>query len=189
MFLTILVLAGCGQISAFDNEGMVLGVARSSSQNSSAKEKSQLAAEANALKLLQLCHGGEFLIEVLRNGAISATLQTESEMSGVVSSRLQGADGYSFVMYNMPKADRIPDKYGKNKPEMTTVSGDAENIIHLILDTITQRGSRMLKENGTSHDSIYVEVKKPLFKIKETPPTFRLELLMWIGNQPNQKLN
>ena len=110
-------------------------------------------------------------------------------MSGLKASQLKGAEGYSIVIYDMPKAVRIPDNYRKNKPEGATVSGDADNVIRLILDKITQRGTLMVKENGTSHGSIYVAVKTPLFKIKEPPPTFQLNLLMWIGNQPIQNTN
>jgi len=183
LLLAFTLLTGCEQISAIDNKGMILGVARMSSQNSSAKERAQLSAEANALKLLQLCRGGEFLIEVREDGAVATTLRMESNLISVNSSQLSGAEGYSFVAYDMPKAGPIPEKYGKIKPEVFAISGKAENVIQLVADQINQRGSKILKENGTTHDSIYVEVKKISFKIKDVPPTFRLKLFMWIGNQ------
>lgn len=182
VLLIAVALAGCKQTSAYDSKGVIVGVAQCNTQNSSAKEKAQLAAEANALRLLQLCHGGEFLIEVRDNGNIAATLQNDVELSGVNSSRIQGVEGYTFVMCDMPKAERIPDKYIKNTPEMLTLAGEADKVIRLILGHISDRGGRMLKEKGASRGRLYVEVRKPTFKINETPPTFRLELLTWTGD-------
>jgi len=179
--LITLLLTSCKQTSAFEYNRMILGVAPSNSINSSAREKAHLAAEANALWLLQLCHGVEFMIETRDNGHIVATLQNDVEMRGVTSTRIKGAESYAFVMYDMPKAERIPDNYINNRSKVFKVSGDADKVIRLILWRISEHGGKMLKKMGTSRGRVYVEVRNPLFRIKETPPTFYLDLLIWSG--------
>lgn len=179
MALACFVLLGCAHGSSNDLTCAVVGVAKCRDQTASAKDRSVFFAEANALRLLQLCAGGEFLVEIQANGSASATLKSKSTLRGFSFSKIQGAEGYAFVKYDAPKPDDVPDKYRDGRCESLKLSGDAEQIIQMIVSHVAEYGGKVLKEKQGLAGAFYVRVDTPSFMIDVTPPQCRLKLQIW----------
>ncbi len=174
-----LVLAGCVQGSTNCLSGAIVGVAKCKDQSVSAKNKSLFFAEANALRLLQLFTGGEFLVEIRTDGSVSATLMRDSTLRGLSYSQIQGADGYAFVKYDAPNLEDVPEKYRTGKVDSLNLSGDAEQIIQMIVRSVSEYGAMVLKERRSLSGAFYVRVNSPSFMVYKIPPQCRLGLQIW----------
>jgi len=174
--LVVIHLAGCDKSPGVGQGKFVYGAMRIKGTTVSAAERSRMLAEANGFQLLQLCNGDLFEVVVKDDGAVDATLQSSSEIAGVVAKEVAGAKGYAFVKLDMPASAQMPNEYKSSSPAVIKIHGDADKVIPMIASQVSEYGKGVLKAKNAFRALLYVQVTSLKFRIDEAPPLFSLEL-------------
>lgn len=179
-----LFVFGCGQPYVNNDKPLIYGIVRFQGHGASVIERAQLTAEAKALRLVQLCQGGEFLVEQKNDGSINTTLKAAVELTGINCSRVEGLDGFNLVACPVPVTNVLPKIYFKIKPKEVWIAGDGDKAIKVIDAKIAEYGKLMLATNVHSQGALYAIIQDLSFNVKTPKPSFHAKLLLWFKELP-----